>query len=212
MSDIKLVVFDLDGTLVDAFDAVTKSVNYSLEQAGFDVLDHETIKKKVGWGETSLIRSLVAPEEVDKILSIYRIHHKTALKSATRLLPGVKVLLDELKLQGFKLAIATNRPMRFAHIILKHLKIRDYFHYILCGDMVKNPKPAGDMLEDILAKFDLRAHQALYVGDMTIDIETGHAANVKTVAVMTGTHTREEIEPCEPFKIVENIADVLKFI
>ena len=83
---INLIIFDLDGTLVDAYQAVAGSVNYSLGKMGYPPVDDDTIKRLVGWGARNLIQNFVSEEEIDRILSIYRQHHAAALKSGTSFL------------------------------------------------------------------------------------------------------------------------------
>jgi len=205
---IQLVIFDLDGTLVDAYKAVAESMNYMLKQLGLPSAGDEEIKRSVGWGMRHLVVRFAGEQNAQKAMSIYRQHHARALKAGTAFLPGAKELLYALKKKGYKLAIASNRPARFTHIILKHLKVSDLFDYVLCGDEIPDPKPAPQMIQQILAKFSLGPAQALYVGDMTIDVETAHAAGVKIVTVITGSSDREEIERLKPLKIMEHISEV----
>ena len=208
MKKIKLVIFDLDGTLVDAYKAITDSLNFVLGRAGGDSVDGEAVKRTVGWGDTHLIKQYVPQQEVDKAISAYRQHHARSLESGTVFTPGAKHLLDELKSKGYKLAVASNRAMQYTFIILKHLQIQNTFDHILCGDMVTNPKPAPDMLNQILKHFKLVPDEAVYVGDMIIDVEAGHRAGIRTIAVLNGSSTKEEISHLEPFKITDNVYDV----
>lgn len=205
---IRLVIFDLDGTLVDAYQAVASSLNFALGQAGFDPIDDETIKRSVGWGERKLISKFIPASETEKVISIYREHHRNALHSGTKFLPGAKVLIKGLKKQGYKLAIATNRPSRFTHIILKHLHAAGSFDYVVCADNVEHPKPEKDMLVNILKKFSLMPEEALYVGDMGIDVQAGQNAGVRTVAVVSGSNTRQELESFNADWIIERISEV----
>jgi phosphoglycolate phosphatase len=179
-----------------------------LGQMGRPPVDGESIKRAVGWGVRSLLETFVAKEDLGRALSIYRQHHAQALKSTTSWLPGAKDLVKTLKARGYKLAIASNRPTRFTHIILKHLHVDRAFDRVLCADRVIHPKPNPEMLVKILADCSLEPEEALYVGDMTIDIETGHAAGVKTVAVVTGSSRREEMAPLKPFAIVDRVMEV----
>ena len=209
---IKLIIFDLDGTLVDAYQAVAASINHALSTFGFPGIDDETIKRCVGWGDKHLVSKFVPPEKLDKVLSVYRSHHRSALKSGTKFLPGAKQLLGQLKEEGYKLAIASNRPSRFTHIILKHLDVSSYFTTVVCADQVAAPKPAPDCLEKILKTCRLSPEETLYVGDMTIDVETGKKCGVRTVGVITGSGTEDEIRRSGPQWVIYHIAELQKVL
>jgi len=212
MNKLSLIIFDLDGTLVDAYRAVSNSINYAFEQMGVPLVSHEKIKRCVGWGERVLIEKLVDGKHVEKTLSIYRGHHRHALKSGVKFLPFAKDLLKNLKEQGYGLAIASNRPTRFTQIILKVLNITSTFDYVLCADKIKNPKPAPDILVKILQKAHLTPEQALYVGDMMVDIHTGRGADVKTVGVLTGSSDRKEIEGAGADWVIDNLSQLMSII
>lgn len=212
---IKAVIFDLDGTLVNAYRAVERSMNYALVRSGFPKVSPYTIKRSVGWGDRHLIEGFVGREHAPRVLEIYREHHQQSLKTGVKFLPGAARLLKDLDRQGYLLAIASNRPTKFTRIILKILDIEHHFDHVLCADKIERPKPHPDILRLILKKYKLRTHEALYVGDMTIDVQTGNSARVKTVAVLTGSSTREEISALKPFKIIPRISgltDIIKTI
>lgn len=208
----KLIIFDLDGTLVDAYQPVASSLNFTLTNLGYDPVDDETIKRSVGWGDRNLVSRFVEEGEIDEAISIYREHHKEALKSGTKFLPGAKKLLKTLKADGYRLAIASNRPTRYTHIILKHLHINHTFDEVLCADKIKNPKPSGDILRELLKRFSLETKDALYVGDMTIDAETGQDADVQTIIVLTGSSSLEEVQKLNPHSIIDNVYKVANIL
>lgn len=208
----QVVIFDLDGTLVNAYAAVKESINFALEQMGYAQLTLEEIVRNVGWGERELMTRFVKTDDVDKTLSIFRQHHRFALKTGVKFLPGAKELLKVLRKQGYKLAIATNRPSRFTHIILKQLNHMEAFDCVLCPDHVERPKPAPDMLHEILSRLDVQAEAAFYVGDMAIDVEAGNNAQVKTVAVTTGSSSEQQIREHSPFAVISNILEVTEIL
>ncbi|MBZ0166738.1 MAG: HAD-IA family hydrolase [Candidatus Omnitrophica bacterium] len=212
MATTRLLIFDLDGTLVDAYKAVAASINHALAAMGYASLTLADVKRSVGWGERILIAQHVSGDDIDKTLSIFRQHHRAALKTGVRFLPGAKNMLKQLRADGISTAIATNRPTRFTHIILKQLNAADYFDFILCGDKVKNPKPAGDIIQQVLAKFGAAPEEAFYVGDMAIDVQAGHAAGVRTIAVTTGSHQKEDIQPHHPYAMIDHLAEMTEIL
>ena len=208
--ETKLVIFDLDGTLIDAYEPVARSLNYALQRVGVAPLSAETIKRTVGWGDRHLLRSCIGDIDLGKVVRIYRRHHARSLRNGSKLLPGARRLLNVLRRRNLKMAVASNRPTRFSHIVMEHLDIRSYFDYVLCGDKLPKAKPDPDILFRILKKFRLPPEQALYVGDMIIDIQTGHSAGVRTVAVATGSSHKSELRALKPFRLIDNVYEVAR--
>jgi phosphoglycolate phosphatase len=209
---IKLIIFDLDGTLVNAYKAVAVSVNKVLSDLNIPEADDATIQREVGWGERKLLNAFISDDLLDNAVAMYRKYHKQALSGNTFFLSGAKELIDIICKRGYTLAVATNRPVWSTKEILDCLGIRDRFKIVLSGEQVKNQKPAPDIIFDILEKLSVKKGEALFVGDMTVDAQTGNAAGVKTVIVTTGSSTREEIERESPFKIVDNVYDVVSIV
>ena len=209
---IQLIIFDLDGTLMNAYPAVEASLNFTLKQLGFPIQSKATIRRAVGWGDRELLTRFVAEEHLERALKIYRRHHAQALKTGTRFLPGAKQLISDLRRKKYKLAVASNRPMRFSLIALKHLKIKKYFDDIRCADQLKHGKPHPQILLQILKKLKVSRPEALYVGDMALDVQTGNRAGVKTVAVLTGSSSPKEIKALKPFRMIKRISQLTAII
>lgn len=212
MRKIKLIIFDLDGTLINAYPAVEASVNFTLKKFGLPTQNKDKIRRAVGWGDRELITRFVPEQKVEGALKIYRRHHAQALRTSTRFLPGAKRLIGDLKRKKYQLAVATNRPTKFSLIALKYLKIKQYFDYILCADKLKHGKPHPAILIQILKRLKVKPSEALYVGDMTIDVQTGNSAGVKTVAVLTGSCRPEEIKVFKPFGMIKRISQLTSII
>ncbi|MEI7998708.1 MAG: HAD family hydrolase [Candidatus Omnitrophota bacterium] len=209
---IQLVIFDLDGTLVNAYPAVTKSVNFTLKELGFPTKSLTQVKRAVGWGDKQLIEQFVGKNLAAKALRIYRPHHLNALKKNVRFLPGAREILKWCKKRELLLAIASNRPTKFTECILKGLGVEKEFNFVLCADKAKRPKPNPDMLFKICRKLKVKKQQALFVGDMTIDLNCGARAGIKTVAVATGSNTKKELNQLKPYKIITCIAQLKKIL
>lgn len=209
---IRLVIFDLDGTLVDAYPAIVRSFNHVMKALVLPPQPEALIRRSVGWGDTNLLKPFVQPGRLSKALKLYRKNHAAALTKGTRFLPGAKELLRTLKKKGYQLAVASNRPTKFSYIILEHLKMKEYFDDVLCGDRLKKGKPHPEIILRILKRLSIRPEEALFVGDMTVDVQAGNRARVKTVAVLTGSSTRQELKKLKPYKIVKHILEVDKLL
>ncbi len=212
MKKFKLIIFDLDGTLIDAYAAIARSFNFAMKRFGYPQQSKLVIRRAVGWGDTRLLRFFVKAKDVAGVLKTYRRDHKASLIQYSKVFPGVIRLLAGLKAEGYKLAVASNRPTRFSLILIRHLRLRPYFDYVLCADKLKSGKPHPEILRQIMAKFSLRPADTLYVGDMAIDAQAGRRARVKTVIVTTGSSSAREIQAEKPWKIIKKIKTLPKLI
>lgn len=212
MAQIKLIIFDLDGTLVDAYSAIFRSFNYLMQELNLPRQGNPLIRRAVGWGDDFLLRPFIEEKDLKKALLIYRRHHKISLLKYSRLFPGVAKLLAGLKFKGYKLAVASNRPTRFSRILIRHLGIEKYFDYVLCSDRLKYGKPHPLILKRIIRRFSLAPQEAVYVGDMVIDARAGKRAKVKTIIVTTGSNTRWEIRKEKPYRIISRVRELTKLL
>ncbi len=210
MKKIKLIIFDLDGTLVDAYPAINASFNHTMKKLGYAQQKPQLIRRAVGWGDKQLLAPFVRQQDLTRALAIYRLHHKNSLGRKSRVLAGARGLLSKLKKKGYKLAVASNRPRKFSLILLKHLKLKGYFDYVLCADQLKQGKPHPEILKNILRRFALSAEAALYLGDMAIDAQAGRNAGIRTVMVSGGSSSIKELRQERPWRIVRRVGALLK--
>ncbi len=212
MKNIELIIFDLDGTLVDAYRAIIRSFNFTMQKLNYPRQDDLTIRRAVGWGDENLLKPFINLKDLRKALLLYRRHHKTALLEYSRLFPNVESVLRYLKDRGYKLAIASNRPTRFSRILIRHLGLSKYFDYVLCADKLKYGEPHPEILNKIMQRFSLKPGQALYVGDMVIDAEVARRAKVASVIVTTGSSTTREVKKEKPYRIIQKITGLLEVL
>ena len=212
MKNIKLIIFDLDGTLVDAYGAIIRSFNFTMQKLNCPRQDDLTIRRAVGRGDENLLKPFINLKNLKKALILYRRHHKTSLLKYSRLFPNVELLLRYLKDKGYKLAIASNRPTKFSWILIRHLGLSKYFDYVLCGDKLRHGKPHPEILNKIIQRFSLRPAQTLYVGDMAIDAQAARRAKVKTIIMTTGSSTYPEIKKEKPYRIISRIIELLRIL
>jgi phosphoglycolate phosphatase len=205
----KLVIFDIDGTIVNAYDAIEKSINFTLGKLGYPKAKMPFIKKMVGHGDRNFVDCFVEKKDSDEGLKLYRKHHEKALLKYSKVIPGAKQLLRDLKKKGFKLAVASNRPPRYSMILLKHLDLLKYFDAVECARDKSEIKPKPFLIPRILKKLGIKKTEALYVGDMTVDVHAGHNAGVKVVAVLGGSSSHSELKKARPCGITRKISGLL---
>lgn len=208
----KLIIFDLDGTLIDAYPAIVESFNSTMQKLDYPKQGALIIRKSVGWGDKNLLKPFIKEKDLKKALYIYRRHHQISLIKKSRLFPGTLALLKKLKTRGYKLAVASNRPTKFSWILIRHLKLKKFFDYVLCADRIKHIKPHPEILNKIMRRFSVKPAQSLYVGDMSIDAQAGRRAKVKTIIVTTGSSTKKEIKQERPDRIIRKITDLNELI
>lgn len=212
MKDIKLVIFDLDGTLVDAYPAIINSFNYTMQKLKLPRQKDLVIRRAVGWGDENLLKPFVKKEGLKKAVLLYRRHHKTALLRKSRLFPDAEKVLRHLKDRGYKLAVASNRPTKFSGILIRHLGLGKYFKFFLCADKLKHAKPHPEILNRIMQRFSLKPQQVLYVGDMAIDAQAARRAKLKAIIATTGSSTKREIREEKPNRVIGSIGELLKIL
>jgi len=185
-----LVVFDLDGTLVDSLPDLAAAVNRSLAHLapGAPPLPVEVVRGFVGKGARNLVlQSLAAAgveEEVERALPVFLDCYSRCLLDATRPYPGVEEALE--RLGDRTLAVLTNKPGEFSRRILDGLALARHFSRILGGGDLPERKPDPAGLRRLLAETETPVHRALMVGDSPIDVHTGRAAGVPTAGVTYG--------------------------
>jgi len=206
----KLFIFDLDGTLADAYRAIEKSMNFTLKKLGRREITYREIKSKVGRGDKLFMKLFFPGERVDRVLKIYRLHHAKALLKYVRSRLYAKILLHTLKRKGKLLAIASNRPYYFTSIILKKLGIRKYFDIVLCADQINSMKPNPKILYIIIKRLGVDKKDAVYIGDMDIDMETAKRAKVDAIFITGGSSTLNAVAKYKNKKTIKSLKEILK--
>jgi phosphoglycolate phosphatase len=205
----RLIVFDLDGTLVDSSRDITAAVNAALRRLapGAAAIPLERILGFVGEGARLLIeRSLehaAVALPVDEVLAVYLDCYRERLLETTRLYPGVAEALDALAPAGPELAVLTNKPGDMSRAILEGLGVAARFGRILgAGDVpARKPDPTG--LVALLAELAIAAGQAWLVGDSATDVLTARAAGVRVAGVTWGFHPAE-LRAAGPDRILDH--------
>jgi phosphoglycolate phosphatase len=188
-----LVVFDLDGTLIDSAPDMHRAVNLMLADLGCAPLTLPEIRTMVGDGASALIaRALAARQCVSadptRALATFLQHYEEEPTTHTRPFPGVSETLERLQATGLTLAICTNKPGRLTQMILERLEIEPFFERILAGDSMPFRKPDPRALMEVINTFGTDKAATIMVGDSEVDAATAQAASVPFVLMTYGYH------------------------
>jgi phosphoglycolate phosphatase len=208
----RAVLFDLDGTLADSYDGITASTNHVRAANGLPALPAGEIKKHVGRGLAKLLADLVPGTHTARNIALYREHHVTVMRQHTRLMPGARQAVEALKRSGRRLAVCSNKNVVFTRALLESLGLAPFFDVVLGPEDVPQPKPAPDMLLTALRLLGVSADEALYVGDMDIDVQTGRAAGVAVWVVPTGSADRATLEAARPDRILTGLDELAQAV
>ncbi len=206
----KLIIFDIDGTLVDAYTAIEKSLNFTLRKMGYPEVGITAVRRAVGHGDRNFMERFVAKKDITEGLNLYRPHHEKSLLMYSRVIPGARELLRDLKKKGYKLAVASNRPPKFSKILLKHLGLLKYFDVVACAKDTTEIKPKPFLIPKILKRLAVKKDEVIYVGDMTVDVHAGHNAGVKVIAVLGGSSSESELKSARPCVILRKLPGLLQ--
>ena len=209
---IDLIMLDFDGTIADSLPAAIASVQAMLGELGYAAKNAEEIGRYIGFGERALVRGAIGtPNEklLGQAQAVYYKHNLENIKNV-KLYPHVKEFLETYK-NKLKVVISSKRD-EFIELILNKQRIDNYFAEIKGGDSSACLKPDPCAINEILKKYNIAAGQALYIGDMTVDVETGRNAGVLTCAVTYGFHAAETLRKAGPDIIVDDLMELSGYI
>jgi len=206
------IIFDLDGTLVDSYEAITASVNHVRSAYGLPPLPESEVRRHVGRGPTYLLEKTVTGGDIVKDLAKYRAHHPSVLRSGTHLLAGVASTLKALKQGGFLLGICSNKPGPYTRELLDYLELSSLFAAVIGPEDAPRIKPAPDMLKAALARLRIAPANALYVGDMVVDVQTARAAGVTVWVIPTGSDDLATLLAAQPDRILKSFDELVPLL
>ena len=209
----RLLVFDWDGTLCDSAAQITKAVHAAIADASLPERSDEQIKALIGIGIREFAQHLF-PEHDEvlyaQFIDRYR-YHFFAKIAETTLFPGVTELLEQLKKQGYHLAIATSKSSAGIKKAIEEVNIEHLFDTTRGADQTSS-KPDPHMLEEIMTELMVEPKETLMIGDTEFDLQMAKNAGVDSIAVTSGMHPKEQLMAFEPLQCIDDIQDLLKFL
>lgn len=207
---VDLLIFDLDGTLIESKWDIAHSVNLTLAELGLPERSLEEIFGFVGDGVKRLLRLAVGEEHLDRYeraLQIFRGHYLTHCLDRTVFYPGIEPMLRHFGRK--EKAVATNKAIEYTRVILKGLGPH-HFPVVVGGDNGFGLKPEPGMLLHIMEQVGAPKERTVLVGDSTNDINGGHNAGIRVCAVGYGMGNREKMAACKPDWFIERPEDLME--
>jgi len=208
MHPVNLLIFDLDGTLVNTLEDITASLNYTLSKFGRQPLPMDRVRRYVGDGLTALLQRALGErrEFLDQAQAVYTVHYSRNLSRRSRLYPGVRETLEHFK--GLPMAVISNKSSEFIGPLLGHFGILPYFKEIVGADSGLLLKPAPDALLRVMAAFNAPGDRTVMVGDGTTDIRAGKAAGCITCAAAYGFRSEGELREAGPDHLIQAFSEL----
>ena len=209
----KLVIFDLDGTLLDTLDDLGAAVNYAMQQRGFPQHTREEYRMMVGHGARNLMTQAVPAEYrndealIDAVLADFRNYYNAHIDVYTKPFPGIPQLLESLHQKGVKLAVASNKFQEGTEHLIKEF-FPDIPFVAILGNRPNQPlKPDPEVVGEVLEKTGFSKEEAVMVGDSDTDMETAANGGIQGIAVSWGYRNMKNILG---LTVVESAEDLQK--
>ena len=212
----RYILFDLDGTITDPFEGISKCVIYTMESFGMKVEDISKLSSFIGPPLFDQFKAFCGfdDEQAEAAVKKYRERYSTSGWKECTLTEGTEELLSRLKAAGKVLAVATSKPECFAVPILEHFGIAGYFDFIGGAELEHDGRNSKDaVIEYVLESLAVSDRsKAIIVGDRFHDIDGAKKTGIASVGVLSGYGSREELHAHGADYIAENMKDALKYL
>jgi phosphoglycolate phosphatase len=208
-----LLVFDWDGTLIDSAGAIVACIQAACRDLDLPVPDDERASHVIGLGLADALAHAIPglpPSEYPRVAERYR-HHFLVRGASLPLFPGTLEMLADLRAGGHALAIATGKSRAGLARALAQARLQELFTATRCADQCA-PKPAPDMLLELLDEVGVAPGRALMVGDTSHDVQMAANAGVAAVAVSYGAHAGADLAALSPLALVHSTAELARWL
>ncbi|SFV75297.1 Phosphoglycolate phosphatase [hydrothermal vent metagenome] len=206
-----IILFDLDGTLIDSTEAILESFHNSFKIHNSPHPSDEAIKKLIGHPLDIMYAQLGVPKEkVWDFVTTYKEHYRKISTQKTKLLPFAKeAVLEASKIAD--LGIVTTKTGRYSKVLMEHFKLLQHFKVLIGREDINHPKPHPEPIFKALEYFDTQDNDVWMIGDTRMDLLSAQKANVNSIGVLSGYDTKEELQKYTPY-IFEHSLEAIEFL
>ncbi|HYM62807.1 MAG TPA: HAD-IA family hydrolase [Thermoanaerobaculia bacterium] len=209
----RAVLFDLDGTLVDSYPALSEAVNFARREHGLGALSEARIRGCVGDGIEKLLERTFGNTQVPPgFRTAFESRYDEVCCAQSKVLGGVESTLAALTALDVPMAVCTNKPTFFSKKILDSLMLARHFRAIVGPDLAGAQKPDPRHLLFALAATECQPSEALFVGDMTIDVHAARNSGIHVAVVASGSSPAEELKAAGPDHYLDRFADLVAIV
>ena len=209
----RAVLFDLDGTLVDSYAALAEAVNFARREHGLHELSAAHIRDYVGDGLDTLLRRAFSTDEVPRsVKDAFESRYDEICCESSTILADVEATLATLHGFGVAMAVCTNKPTSFSKKILTFLQLAPYFRAIVGPDLAGARKPDAQHVLHTLEATGCAASEAVFVGDMPIDVHAARNSGIDVAVVATGSSTAAALRASRPDHYLEGFGDLVRVV
>ena len=214
--EIKLVIFDFDGTLADTKENIILTFQMTMKELGVEIKSRQECAATIGLTLEDAFKVLYPGMAAEKYVLLRDTYRRIFKENRKILVPGlfpeVMETLEELRRRGYLMSIASSRQSPSLHSFLEDMKIAHLFEYAIGGDNVEHPKPAPDAVLQILRHYNLSAEEAFVVGDMPFDINMATNAGVKSCGVTWGNADAAQLKESGANYIIDKMSQLLEIL
>ena len=220
ITDIKLICFDLDGTLVNSVPDLRLALNSMLDDLSLPNVNGLIVKTWVGDGIPKMVErcllhvqdKTIFDAELTQAVTIFEGYYQQFLNTESGLYPAVKSTLFSLQDKGYKIALITNKSEKFLPKLLKYFGINRCFDLLIGGDTLVKNKPDAMQVNHACEHFNISQSQTVMVGDSRNDILAGQNAQVKTIALTYGYNFGDPIADMNPDYLINHFDELLTLL
>ena len=206
----RLIVYDLDGTLVDTLDDIVAAANHTMAQLKLPPIERDEVRRYVGRGLRELVQKCLDTDDeslVTDAMRIYRKFYGQHMLDHSRPYPGVTDVLNHFR--NRRQAVLTNKPDPYATQMVQALGLAPFFASIIAGDTCFPKKPNPASMRALIEEAGASAEEVILIGDSTVDIETARHVGAAVVAVCHGLEDKEALVAAKPDRLVADFRELL---